>query len=172
MAFPRPSGPSLFFYMGARKTSKGAHLIPFEICADCGVVICAGCRMSCCGESFCHLPRDSCLRKPVQNKLNPLPVASRPCLTWPASSDEYYNRFTLKAQDFAPPQPNSQCSRTLAFGIKNAPSCRKVGKCLAPAPNKYLPRGPRERLWHVPNASPYRRRFAIGQRVSDIGVRG
>jgi hypothetical protein len=52
-------------------------------CADCGMAICSGCRLECCGESFCEPSYDyhvthACLRKPVQNEHDPLPTAFHP----------------------------------------------------------------------------------------------
>jgi len=42
-------------------------------CADCGKAICDGCRMECCGDSYCGQCYDyhethTCVRKPVQSE--------------------------------------------------------------------------------------------------------
>jgi len=49
-------------------------------CGDCGVAICSDCRMECCGDSFCELCYDyhvthDCVRKPVQNERNAMPIS-------------------------------------------------------------------------------------------------
>lgn len=48
-------------------------------CSDCGMTICSGCRLECCGDSFCEPSYDyhvthSCLRRPVQNERDSLPT--------------------------------------------------------------------------------------------------
>jgi hypothetical protein len=51
-------------------------------CADCGVAICLDCRLECCGDSFCELCYDyhvthDCVKKPVQNELDPLHISPK-----------------------------------------------------------------------------------------------
>ena len=56
-------------------------------CGDCGVSICDDCCVECCGDSFCGQCYDyhvttSCVRKPVRNERQPLPLSDMPKQGW------------------------------------------------------------------------------------------